>query len=334
MTDDGPILIMSSERSGSNLLRTLLSNHEAIAGPMAAQFLSLFPQHLPRFEPLGERANMVALVEAMLAIANHKIFSWGMEADAEALVDAAKPEDLVDAFHMLYRARAAADGARRYVCKENRLFDHADELVARLPGTRVLYLVRDPRDYVLSWQRAPILNNTPHQAACAWRDEQRDCLGVQERLGDAAMRVTYEELVADTPGTMSRVLEFLGEEVDPACFQVEGEKNRGQEWSSFWKNLTKPVQAGNTKKYRKDLRPRVIEMIDTVCRDEMERLGYEADSRQQWRAGPLFKYRERRLARRNDERLRAEHASTVAVIEDRDAMLRGMLERQSARATG
>ena len=37
-----PIFIMSSERSGSNLLRILLSNHSRLAAPVAAQLLPIF----------------------------------------------------------------------------------------------------------------------------------------------------------------------------------------------------------------------------------------------------------------------------------------------------
>ncbi|MEZ6003444.1 MAG: sulfotransferase [Planctomycetota bacterium] len=325
-TSTGPILIMSSERSGSNLLRTLLSNHSRLAAPMAAQFLNLFPQYLPRFGSLEQRENMEQLVRAMLLVANHKTFGWGLELDVPTWVAQNGPKDLIDAFDGLYRARAAMEGAQRYVCKENRLFDHAETLLARIEGLRILFLVRDPRDYALSWMRAPILNNTPHEAACAWRDEQRACLAVEQHHPDRVHRVTYEDLVQDPEGVMTRVLDFVGETPEPACFQVQGEKNKGQEWSSFWKNLTKPVQSSNFHKFRGEFKPRTLEMMETVCRAEMASLGYAPDTAQRWRPGPWFELRERRLARRNDERLRREHADTVAVLQDRDAQLARFVE--------
>ena len=326
MPQSAPILIMSSERSGSNLLRTLLSNHSGLAGPMAAQFLNLFGHRAAEYAPLDRRENQEAFVELLLAVANHKIFAWDLDLDVSAFVAQEDPQDLMEAWDGLYRARAAKEGARRYVCKENRLFDHAESILQRFPEARILYLARDPRDYVLSWMRAPLLNHTPHQAACAWRDEQLACLAMERRLGDQVLRVTYEALVQDPPGTMTRVLEFLGEPVEPACFQVQGDKNKAQEWSSFWKNLTRPVQGQNFEKWRGQFRPRTLEMIETLCAEPMRALGYAADSRQAWRPGPWFEFRERRLAARNDARLRAEHASTVAVIEDRDRMIEARMQ--------
>lgn len=326
-----PILIMSSERSGSNLLRTLLSNHSALAGPMAAQFLNLFAERVKEFEPLEREEHRVALAEVLLAVANHQIFAWDLELDPREFVRREQPQDLVAMFDGLYRARAAAEGMQRYVCKENRLFDHAPTLLERFPATRILYLVRDPRDYVLSWMKAPLLLHTPYQAACAWREEQRACLAVEERYPERVLRITYEALVQDPPAQMTRVLEFLGEPVEPACFQVQGEKNKGQQWSSFWKNLTRPVQGQNFEKWRAAFRGRTLEMIETVCAEPMRALGYRADSRQAWRPGPWFAYRERRLAQRNDQRLRQEHAATVAVIEDRDRMIDEMLAAWRAR---
>ena len=337
MSDSAPILIMSSERSGSNLLRTLLSNHSGIAGPMAAQFLNLFAHRVEEFAPLEHTDHQVAFVDLLLAVANHKIFAWGLELDVPSFVARETPHDLMTAWDALYRARATAEGARRYVCKENRLFDHAEAILQRFPDARILFLARDPRDYVLSWLRAPLLNHTPHQAACAWRDEQRACLAVEKRFGDRVLRVTYEALVQDPPATMTRVLEFLGEGVEPACFEVQGSKNKAQEWSSFWKNLTRPVQGQNFEKWRGQFRPRTLEMIETLCAEPMRALGYAPDSRQAWRPGPWFDFRERRLAARNDARLRAEHASTVAVIEDRDRMIESRLaawrERRAALET-
>lgn len=332
MSSTAPILIMSSERSGSNLLRTLLSNHPSISGPMAPQFLSLVPPLLADFEPLEERANMVALVELMLQIANHRQFSWRLEADAAALVDEHKPCELLDAFDLLYRAAQRRDEAKRYVCKENSLFEHAPLLMERFPGTRILYLVRDPRDYALSWQKAPLLNHTPYESACTWRDEQRACFDIEKRFGDRVLRLTYEELVSDPQATMSAALEHVGETVDEACFQVQAKKNKDQEWSSFWKNLTKPVQSTNHRKYRTELSPKVLEIIETVCAAEMANIGYEPETAQSWRKGLMFNRRERKLAEANDARLREEHAETVAVIEDRNRLVEELMQARRASA--
>ncbi|MCB9912210.1 MAG: sulfotransferase [Planctomycetes bacterium] len=317
---------MSSERSGSNLLRTLLSNHTDLAGPMAAQFLNLFPDRLDVFEPLDEEEGAIALVEAMLAVANHQTFRWGLAIDAAQLVRDHGVRDFLGAFDALYRAWQAMDGARRYVCKENRLFDHAPALMERFPGTQVLYLVRDPRDYVLSWQKAPILNNTPHEAAVAWQREQQACLQIEARYPTAVKRLAYEQLVQDPAGCMTDVLEFLGESPQAACFEVQGEKNEGQAWSSFWKNLTQPVLSENFHKFRGAFPARTLEMIETVCLPSMRALGYRPETSHRWRPGPWFAARERRLAARNDARLRREHASTVRVIQERDAMLHGMIQ--------
>ncbi|MEM8709757.1 MAG: sulfotransferase [Planctomycetota bacterium] len=325
MSSTAPILIMSSERSGSNLLRTLLSNHPSISGPMAPQFLSLVPPLAPDFEPLDHRDHMVALVELMLAIANHRQFSWRLDVDARALVNEHEPRDTLGAFDMLYRAAQSRDGAQRYVCKENSLFEHAPALMERFPGTRILYLVRDPRDYALSWEKAPLLNHTPYESACTWRDEQRACFAIEERFGDAVLRLTYEDLVSDPKASMTATLEHVGEEVHEACFQVQAKKNKDQEWSSFWKNLTKPVQSTNHAKYRTELSPEVLEIIETVCAAEMAAIGYEAETAQSWRKGLMFSRRERKLAEANDARLREEHAETVAVIEDRNRLVQELV---------
>jgi Sulfotransferase family len=331
MASTAPIYIMSSERTGSNLLRTLLSNHSAIGAPTAPQLLNSFRHGIELYKPLSEPANAVAFSSALVAIANHAQHDWQLELDVPEFVKRERPVDFLDLFDALYRAKLEQMGGRRYVCKENRLFDFIDGLLQRHGTARVIYLVRDPRDYAVSWMRVPFQNDTPHQAAVCWRDEQRLCLAAERRHGERVLRLTYEDLIEDPQAAMARVLEHLDEPLEPACFEVQGEKNRGQAWSSFWRNLTQPVKKDNRAKYRQAFTPRTLEQIETVCAAEMDALGYAAETPRRWKPGPLFAWRDRRLAKRNDRRLRAEHADTVAVISDRRRLLDGLLaERRRA----
>lgn len=326
MTTQGPVFVMSSERSGSNLLRTLLSNHSGIAGPPAIQILASFLESAGLYGDLSSDPSRLQLAGDLIAVANHPQFSWGLEATPEELAGRVESPTFLGFFDALYRTQCERKGARRYACKENRLFDFAGELLEAFPDSRFLYLVRDPRDYVCSWMNVPLLNNTPFRSASCWTREQRACLEVERLHPDRVHRVYYEGLIQDTEATMTEVLTFLGEEVEPACFEVEGRKNEGMTWSCFWTNLSKPVIRGNSAKYRKVLKPRVLEMVETVACEEMEALGYAPETSHAWRRGPLFKLREQRLERSNDSRLRREHAATVAVIEDRLDLVRRLHE--------
>ncbi len=324
MSAAGPVFVMSSERSGSNLLRTLLSNHPALSAPMAAQLLATFGPERELYAPLSERENALSLARDMLATANHKQFGWDLEVDPARVIDGLAPPDFLGVFDAVYRAEMARKEARRYVCKENQIFRFAPELAQRFPEARFLYLHRDPRDYAASWTNVPLLNHTPHESARVWRTEQTAALAAAEELGERIHRLGYEELIADPDATMTRVLGFLGEETDPSCFEVQEGKNAAATWSSFWKNLDRPVMRGNARKWEQAFDADTVAMIETLAAGPMEALGYQRTTLTPWRPGPLFAVRERLRARREDRRLRREHADTVAVLLDRRALVDGL----------
>lgn len=92
--------------------------------------------------------------------------------------------------------------------------------------------------------------------------------------------VRYEDLIKDPQVHGSRLMEFLGLDFNPA--QLEFHKNDSivehAGISDFWKNLAKPIDAGNSGKYRNSLRPREIEVFESVAWQEMKLLGYSLDS--------------------------------------------------------
>jgi len=289
-----PVFIISSERSGSNLLRVLLGNHSRISAPRALHLLITFYRISFYYDPLSVKENAKKLFDDFAAIAHHPYHFWNLSLDFDAAYEKYRPKNLLDVFNLFYSEYAAAESKERFVCKENNLFDFSGPLVDYYKDPVFIYLYRDPRDYVASWMNlpVPIGPKTAYSAATRWLREQDICADVISSVSAPVYTLRYEDLITDTKKHMTGILEFLDEPVEEACFEIREGTNSDLSWNVFWKNLNKPVIKQNFKKYTTSLSHPTLTMIETLTKEKMVTLGYTCETRTDWRKPSLFKYRE------------------------------------------
>jgi len=292
-----PIFIMSSERSGSNLLRVLLGNHSHIAAPRALQLLATFRNSIPRYGPLDRKENMRMLFEDCLSLANHPYHAWNVSFDFETFYAVYAPYDFLSLFNSMYREYAHCTRRQRFVCKEINVFEFAEQLAGYYDTPRFLYLHRDPRDYAASWKKFSFGPATTYGAARRWADEQRSCIAVRERLGMNVLTLSYEQLILNTEQVMRDVLTFVEEPYESSCCALQPGENKDVAWNPMWKNLNQPIDRKNYNTYHRTLSRSAIEMIETVAQEPMKGLGYTFDTKAEWKAGNLFFLQESILSR-------------------------------------
>lgn len=288
-----PVFLLLSERSGSNLLRTLLSNHAQLSGPLAPQFFMTFDHRLKAYGDLREPDNCIALLKDMINLSRLALYAWQMDGDAAEFYARHKPASLPECVHHLYQYQASREGAATYVCKENNLIDYASSLFECGTEPRFIYLYRDPRDYLASISKHPEFGLTVYAAINKWVKEQEQCLAFQAAHTDLVHCLSYEELVATTEEALTGVLEFLRLPVDPACFLTNTKKNEALAWNPLWENLRKDVMRDNFGKFAETLSSREIHMAETVAKPLMERFGYDLTTKAGWKKPLWFKYSQR-----------------------------------------
>ena len=330
-----PIFIMSSERSGSNLLRSLLSNHSRLDAPTAPQLLPTFTELVGYYGSLDEKPPALQLMEDMLAVVNHPYYGWGLAASPDALWEYYSPSSFLDIFHLIYTEHQRRYAKFRYVCKENRIFEYGAALHRHFPSGKFVYLYRDPRDIAASYQYTPAGPKSPYGAATKWEREQTRCRTIIQNLKLPTHHLSYEELVTDTENTISSLLVFLEEPVEDRCFQTMPEKNDSLTWNVYWENLAKPVQSTNTGKYKKIFRRQTINMIETLTTDSMKALGYPFETPANWQAPRFFRTRNYLISRLKRYQARRRAPETAAALKSRNQLIASIetLRMESGRQT-
>lgn len=273
--------ILYSERSGSNLLRVLLGNHPTISAPVPPQFYDSFMPYADRFGNLKQKENSIRTISMMKRYANHPFSNWELETDAEAIYNKFHPSNFVEIIDALYAANALQNKKTGYVCKENHLFNYAGLISSSLTHVNWLYLYRDARDVVSSWLKNKVLFFTAFKAAQSWAEEQKTCLSLKKAHNLDYLQLSYEELVTDTRETMTTVLEYLSLSIDERCFYNKKERAEAKR-NVLWKNLDKPIDASNTKNYLNVLSDKQLQIVETICKEQMLDLHYDLETSARW----------------------------------------------------
>jgi len=319
--NDSPVFIMSSERSGSNLLRVLLGSHSGIAAPRPVQLLILFDRLIPGYGDLAVRENAQHLFDDCIALANHPYTAWNLKIDFEQVYEPYTLNGLIDFFHLLYSEYALRENKKHFVCKENNLFDFANQLAEYYKDPKFIYLYRDPRDFTLSWRGLPIGPKTYFLAASKWVEEQRRCERFITTSGLDVYCLKYEALITATEQQMTDLLTFVGVPVEENCFSIPEGNNREVAWNMYWRNLTKPILKQNFNKYRDELTGTTINMIETVTKDYMSKLHYAFDTQANWTRPKLFASRERVASKLIDYKRKCISNETSRRLASRKALL-------------
>lgn len=303
MIDNKRIIILASERSGTNLLRVLLNNHKDICGPIAPHFFNTFYPTLSKYGDLENKQNSLLLLNHMIRLANHKFHDWKFNINVDEIIEKYNVNSYETAFDAVYQERAMLSGKKHYVSKDNDLFNYI-EYINKLENVKYLYLYRDPRDHVASWMQTPIFMHTPFDVINKWIKEQNTILDLSKT--NSFHFVSYEDLISNSKVTMDRILKFIEVDIDENCYTTDP-FNKESKRNELWKNLSKPILKNNTRKYQKLLSRRDIKIIESKSKHIMKKLGYDFDTLANWKPYRGFIYElmlKRKISEKKNKKLK------------------------------
>jgi len=193
-----PLFVGGLMKSGTTLLRALISNHPHIFGGLETHwFVDDFG--VPDAASTKRLQEWFDLDDDTLGALLHDV----------DLLDAECPRN-VRMLDVLMRHLCQRSGKSRWVEKTPGNIFHLDAIFEHHPDAKFFHVIRDPRDVYASWKR-----NQKHNVDRFIEDLQRAEASVGARLGhddERYMEVHYNDLVRDPKGVMTRVIDFIGEE--------------------------------------------------------------------------------------------------------------------------
>lgn len=272
------IFIMSSERSGSNLVREMLDAHPAISAPPAAQLSRILTSYRVYYGDLSVDANMLRMITDAIAINNSHPERIDIQASESDVFSALEERSVWGVIAAMYSLHAQKRGKLAWASKDNFLFDFSYEIKYSLPDAYFIYLFRDGRDYACSMKKVGLSSRHIYHIAKQWQDEQQACLKsfYSFKGKQRAHLLRYEDLIAQPETELRKLCEFLNEPFSDAMLNFHASKSAKAMafQSAFWENLSKPVIKDNFAKFKSELRKKEIDLFEAVAGTELQILGY------------------------------------------------------------
>lgn len=273
-----PVFIVGEQRSGSNLLRLMLSQ-AGLAAPHPPHILSRLMPLVPSYGDLDQNSNWRRLIEDACLLVERNPVPWQSvdHFDRQAIAERCRERSLIAIFGALMDTYAESQEAQAWVCKSMQYSKYGEELDRYFVTPKYLFLYRDGRDVTLSFTKAVVGEKHPYHIARRWNESQSICLAEQERIPERYHRLCYEELTAEPEPILRRLCDFLELPFTPAMldFHRSSEAQATSDKSQLWQNLSRPVMRNNTKKFLTGLTERQIRIVESVAGASLDALGYE-----------------------------------------------------------
>ncbi|MBA3649262.1 MAG: sulfotransferase [Chitinophagales bacterium] len=272
------LFLVGEQRSGSNLLRLMISNSHEIAAPHPPHILQRIDPIVPVSRILDDH-KFNQLVESVCRLVETNPVPWlNTVLERDDVKRRCREQHVIAIYGAVMDIYAESNNAHAWMCKSMQNIRWADSLNKYFGNNKYIYLHRDARDVALSFTKAVIGEKHVYFISKQWSDLQRLSLDARSKLhSDRYFTISYTGLTEETESTLRNLCGFLRIDFrkDMMEFYDSEEAKNTAASSSLWENVTKPIMHDNSNKFMKELKEDQLRIIESITGKEMDELGYE-----------------------------------------------------------
>lgn len=276
-TSDRPIFIVGMPRSGTTLMRSILSVHPNLAVSRETHF---FPKWWKRYRDvdLTNLDNFEAFWQEFSQSDRFPKIVVDPPLVKEKIL-ATNNINLKTIFNTMMEVLAAKMEKPRWVEKTPDHYKYLDKILDWYPQAKVIWMLRDPRAVMAStlkrWSKTPVDVRTQQWSNSIILFQQKWSEDSRVKL------IKYEDLVKDAESHMKELCDFIGEEfyldmiqertqnVQQVFLPDDETNQKGRE-----RLANRSITAVGLDKWRSNLSTEQISTIEDLARDTMKQWGY------------------------------------------------------------
>ena len=285
-----PIFIIGNPRSGTTMLRLMLTCHPNICVPPESGWLIGLYSKYNDFA--FDKGRIRAFVNDLFL--SPMIEVWGLDSlSLLERLEKAKPKDYATlASHVYFHyVEIHQPGKLRWGDKNNFYLNYIEKINRIFPDAVFLHIIRDGRDVACSYRDlsqtkgkyAPKLPASVCGAACDWVKNVKTIQKCLSTIGaERALTIRYEDLVQQPQKTLQTICAFLGEDYDERMLNFDEENQRKQlepEIFMDWKARTqKPLTDSRVGRWKQEMFEEDKRLFQFLARKTLMSYGYEVES--------------------------------------------------------
>jgi hypothetical protein len=268
-----PFFIVGNPRSGTTLLRFILSSHPRIYIPGETGFIPFLPR-------IGGKLSLAQVQRVLDRIGRLNANWYGLVEDLPSFYNSLLEPTLCQVLDALYRRKIAEydDQAVRWGDKTPTYVRYISELGDIFTSARFVHLIRDGRDATLSAQKKWGTQRWYMDNYYLLKNWVRN-IEEGQRAGcalgpDRYLEVRYEYLVQQPRAALERICAFLGEKLHPSMLN-HTELAREQVGPGGHVEVRKPISSASIGRWRSEMSSFDQKLADRVAGATLSALGYE-----------------------------------------------------------
>lgn len=247
------IMIIGTQRSGSNLLRVMLNQSNDISAPHPPHILNIFQPLFNRYKSTYVDSYPQKLAKDILELVNKNPVGWDYHFnDADQLLSEVKNITPISIFEWIYCKYAQIKETKYWCCKSLQNIHFFDEFEKSGIHPKYLHIVRDGRDVALSMQKSLAGNKHIYHIAQQWKMEQGLALQIEKQVEkNRFISIFYEDLIEKPEVILHKICAFLNIDFEETMLQYfnSTESIKTATAGKRWMNLKKPIIEKNKEHY-------------------------------------------------------------------------------------
>jgi len=277
VTDERPIFIVSSPRSGSTLLRLILDAHPRLAVPPPAWLFHYIYPYLYSYGNLNVEENLRTLIED--ALKTPTIEEWPIDVNINEVHSEMKESNYRELFSALHRIYARMGGKERWGEKSPRDAFYMSEIKFYYPDAQFIHILRDGRDVAIDLSESILWPNTLYASAMMWKDFVTSIEDSAREMGpDVYHIVRYNELCSHPEKTLRQICSFLGEEFRDDMLN-HNQTNSTKVWAQakVHAKTARPITSEYVDMYKSRISEHDCSVLEGIIGDTLRRVGYSIE---------------------------------------------------------